>query len=376
MSVIIKQVSSRADLRRFVKFPVELYKDCPYFVPNLYLDEMSALDERKNPMGKYSKSAKYLAYKDGKLVGRVAAIINEIANKSWNQAEVHFGWIDFIDDMEVSRALIEAVIAFGKQHGMNRIAGPLGFTDFDSEGCVIEGFDDISSFALKFNYPYYGKHFEALGMTKANDWIEYRIMVPTAIPEKVTRSAKIVSERYGFKIRKISKRQVRKEHYGRKIFDLVNRTYCILYNFTVLPPDVIDSYVDTYLGLLDLKFVTLVEDKDGKLIGLAVAMPSIVHAVQRSRGYLLPFGWFRLLRSMYLKHEDGIELMLIAVDPAYRNQGVNALVFNDFLPNVINGGFKYAESNAEMETNVSVQNLWNSFEKEFKRRRRVFAKDI
>ena len=376
MSVIIKQVSSRADLRRFVKFPVELYKDCPYFVPNLYLDEMSALDERKNPMGKYSKSAKYLAYKDGKLVGRVAAIINDIANKSWNQAEVHFGWIDFIDDMEVSRALIEAVIAFGKQHGMTKIAGPLGFTDFDSEGCVIEGFDEISSFALKFNYPYYGKHFEALGMTKANDWIEYRIMVPSTIPEKVTRSAKIVSERYGFKIRKITKRQVRKEHYGRKIFDLVNRTYCILYNFTVLPPDVIDSYVDTYLGLLDLKFVTLVEDKEGKLIGLAVAMPSIVHAVQRSRGFLFPFGWFRLLRSMYLKHEDGIELMLIAVDPAYRNQGVNALVFNDFLPNVINGGFKYAESNAEMETNVSVQNLWNSFEKEFKRRRRVFAKDI
>ena len=376
MAVIVRQVSSRRELRQFVKFPLELYRDCPYYVPGLYLDEMSALDEKKNPMAGYSKSAKYLAFKDGKLVGRVAAIINDIANKNWNQAEVHFGWIDFIDDMEVSRALIDAVIAFGKKYGMTKIVGPLGFTDFDSEGCVIEGFDDISSFALKFNYSYYGKHFEALGMGKENDWIEYRIKIPESVPEKVSRSAKIVAERYGFKVRKITKRQVRKEHYGQKIFDLINRTYCILYNFTILPPEVIDSYVDTYLGLLDLKFVTLVEDREGKLAGVAIAMPSITHAVQRSRGYLFPFGWFRLLRSMYFRYEEGLELLLIGVDPAYRNQGVNALIFNDFIPNVIKGGFKYAESNAEMETNTSVQNLWNIYDKQLMRRRRVFGKAL
>ncbi|MBQ4299418.1 MAG: N-acetyltransferase [Bacteroidales bacterium] len=376
MSVTIKQVASRGDLRRFVNFPLDLYKGCPYYVPNLFLDEMNALDENKNPMSKYSASAKYLAYKDGKIVGRVAAIINFIANDSWNQKEVRFGWIDFIDDMEVSKALIEAVIAFGRERGMTRLVGPLGFTDFDNEGCVIEGFDDISSFCLKYNYSYYGKHFEALGMGKINDWIEYRIAVPKSIPPKLPRAAALVSERYGFKIRKISKRQVKKEHYGRKIFDLVNRTYCVLYNFTVLPPEVIDSYVDTYLGLLDLKFVTLVEDKDGELAGVAVAMPSIVKAVQGSRGHLYRMGWWRLLRSMFFKYEDGIELMIIAVDPKYRNHGVSALLFNDFLPNVINSGFKYAESNAEMETNHKVQNLWNDYEKEFKRRRRVFSKEI
>ena len=240
MSVIIKEVQSRKDLRDFVRFPIRLYKDCPHYVPNLYLDEMHALTE-KNPMTRYSKTAKFLAYKDGELCGRVMAIINEIANRDWNHAEVRFGWMDFVDDMEVSRSLIDAVVAFGKKHGMTQVSGPLGFTDFDNEGCVVEGFDDISSFMLKYNYPYYGKHFEALGMTKVNDWIEYRIYVPDQVPERVSRGAAIVAERYNLHIRKITKRDVRKEQYGQKIFDLINRAYCKLFNFTVLPQEVIDS---------------------------------------------------------------------------------------------------------------------------------------
>ena len=190
MPVTIKTVESRKDLRAFVKFPLKLYKDCPYYVPGIYVDELSTLDMSKNPMGKYSKTEKYLAYNEkGEIVGRVIAIINEIANRDWNHAEVRFGWMDFIDDKEVSKALLEAVIAFGKKHGMTQISGPLGFTDFDSEGCVVEGFDDISSFALRYNYPYYAEHFEALGMGKVNDWLEYRIFVPEEVPEKVTRMA-------------------------------------------------------------------------------------------------------------------------------------------------------------------------------------------
>ena len=185
MPVTIKTVQSKADLRTFVKFPIGLYKDCPYYVPNLYLDELTALDPSRNPMSQYAKSEKFLAYKDGKVVGRVAAIINEIANRNWNHQEVRFGWMDFIDDKEVSRTLMEAVIAFGKEHGMTQVSGPLGFTDFDNEGCVVEGFDDISSFVLKYNYPYYGEHFEALGFGKAVDWLEFRIYVPDQVPEKV-----------------------------------------------------------------------------------------------------------------------------------------------------------------------------------------------
>ena len=376
MSVVIKTVQSRKDLRAFVKFPLELYKDCPFYVPGLYLDELSALDPARNPMSKYAKSALFLAYKDGKIVGRVAAIINEIANRDWKHQEVRFGWIDFIDDKEVSRALIEAVIGFGKQYGMTQVSGPLGFTDFDNEGCVVEGFDDISSYALRYNYPYYGAHFEALGMAKANDWLEYRIFVPDQVPEKVTRASALISERYNLKIRKITRRDIKKEKYGQKLFDLVNRTYCQLFDFTVLPPEVIDQYVDTYLGLLDLKYVTLVEDAAGKLIALAVTMPSVARAVQKCRGYLFPLGWWHLLRSMYFKHEEALELLLIAVDPEYHNRGVHALLFNEIIPNLIEGGFKYGESNAEMESNNSVQNIWNGYQKEFKRRRRVFSKAI
>ena len=376
MSVTVKTVETRAELKTFVKFPLELYKNCPYYVPGIYMDEMTALDMDKNPMGKYSKTRKFLAYKDGKVAGRVIAIINEIANRDWNHAEVRFGWMDFIDDKEVSKALIEAVIAFGKENGMTQISGPLGFTDFDNEGCIVEGYDDISSYALKYNYPYYPAHFEALGFGKANDWLEYRIFMPEAIPEKVVRASKLIMDRYDLHIRKITKRQVKKENYGQKIFDLVNLTYSQLYDFTVLPPEVIDSYVNTFLGLLDLKYVTLVEDKDGKLVALAVAMPSIAKAVQKGWGYLFPFGWWHLLKSMYFKHEDALELLLIAVDPEYRNRGVHALLFNELIPQFMKGGFKYGESNAEMESNNSVQNLWNDYKKEFKRRRRVFTKEI
>ena len=376
MSVIIKTVETAKELRTFVKFPLRLYKDCPYYVPNLYMDELSTLDPSKNPMGKYSKSRKFLAYKDGEVVGRVMAIINEIANRDWNHAEVRFGWMDFIDDKEVSKALLEAVIAFGKENGMTQISGPLGFTDFDSEGCVVEGFDDISSFALKYNYPYYASHFEALGMAKANDWLEYRIYVPDAIPERVSRVSAIISSRYGLHVRHITKKEVNKERYGQKIFDLINRTYKGLFDFTVLPPEVIDSYVDTYLGLLYLKFVTIVEDNEGKLVAVAITMPSIAHAVQKSKGYLFPFGWFHLLKSMFWKYEEALELLLIAVDKEYQNKGVHALLFNEIIPNLINGGFKYGESNAEMESNNAVQNLWNDYRREFKRRRRVFSKEI
>ncbi len=376
MPVTIKTVQSRADLRNFVKFPLHLYKDCPYYVPGLFMDEMGTLDPKKNPMGKYARWELFLAYKDGEIAGRVAAIINQIANRDWNHAEVRFGWIDFIDDKEVSRALIEAVAAFGKQHGMTTITGPLGFTDFDNEGCVIEGFDDISSYALRFNYPYYGAHFEALGFGKVNDWLEYRIFVPDKVPEKVSKASALLQERYNLHIRKITKKQIRSEKYGQKMFDLVNRTYCELFDFTVLPQEVMDHYIDSFLGLLDFKYVTLVEDAAGKMVALAVTMPSIARAVQKGRGYLFPFGWWHLVKSMYLKHEEALELLLIAVDPEYRNRGVHAILFNEIIPNLIEGGFKYGESNAEMETNNSIQNVWNLYEKEFKRRRRVFSKEI
>ncbi len=376
MSVIIKEVETRKELRQFVKFPLHLYKGCSQFVPSLFIDEMSSLDPKKNPMVKYCRFARYLALRDGKVVGRVAAIINEIANRDWNHKEVRFGWFDFVDDREVSRALLEKVIEFGRQHGMTQISGPLGFTDFDSEGMVVEGFDKISSFVLKYNYSYYREHMEALGFEKVVDWIEYRIYVPDEIPEKVSRMSQVVADRYHLHVRNITKRDVRKEDYGHKIFDLVNRTYCELFDYTVLPPEVVDSYIETYLGLLDMEYVVLIENEEGTLVALAISMPSLAKAVQKGGGYLFPLGWWYLVKSMYLKHEDGLEMMLIAVDPEYRNKGVNAMIFNEIIPRLHKGGFKYGESNAELETNNKVQNQWDLYKKDFQRRRRIYGKQI
>ncbi len=376
MSVIITEVKTKKELRLFVKFPMNLYKDSPYYVPNLYFDEMNALDPAKNPMCKYSKFVRFLAWKDGKVVGRVAGIINEIANRDWDHKEVRFGWFDFVDDREVSKALLEKVIEWGKSYGMTQISGPLGFTDFDNEGMVVEGFDQISSFMLKFNYPYYREHMEALGYEKVIDWQEYRIFVPEKVPEKVSRIAEIVADRYKLHVRNITKRDINKEKYGQKLFDLINRTYCELYDFTVLPPEVIDSYVDTYLGFIDLRYVVVIENEEGKLVALAITMPSLAHAVQKGGGYLFPFGWWHIIKSMYLKHEEALELMLIAVDPDYRNKGVNAMLFNELIPRIIEGGFKYGESNAELETNNKVQNQWDLYEKQLQRVRRIFGKSI
>ena len=376
MSVIITEVKTKKELRLFVKFPMNLYKDSPYYVPNLYFDEMNALDPAKNPMCKYSKFVRFLAWKDGKVVGRVAGIINEIANRDWDHKEVRFGWFDFVDDREVSKALLEKVIEWGKSYGMTQISGPLGFTDFDNEGMVVEGFDQISSFMLKFNYPYYREHMEALGYEKVIDWQEYRIFVPEKVPEKVSRIAEIVADRYKLHVRNITKRDINKEKYGQKLFDLINRTYCELYDFTVLPPEVIDSYVDTYLGFIDLRYVVVIENEEGKLVALAITMPSLAHAVQKGEGYLFPFGWWHIVKSMYLKHEEALELMLIAVDPDYRNKGVNAMLFNELIPRIIEGGFKYGESNAELETNNKVQNQWDLYEKQLQRVRRIFGKSI
>lgn len=376
MSVEIREVKTKRDFVKFVKFPLRMYRHHPQYVPDLYIDSIANLDADKNPMGKYSKFTKFLAFKDGKVVGRVAAIINEIANESWNHKQVRFGWIDFIDDKEVSRALIEAVIDFGKKYGMTEIAGPLGFTDLDNEGVVVEGFDVISSFMLKTNFPYYKDHFESLGMTKEVDWLEFKIYVPDEMPERFTRANKIIMERYNLHIRKITKREVRKENYGQKIFDLINIAYKDLYDYTKLPQEVIDNYVKTYLGLLDMNYVVLVENEKDELVGVGITMPSLSRAVQKTHGYLFPFGWWHIVKSMYIKHEDALELLLIAAHPDYKNKGISALIMSEIHPRVKKGGFKWADSNGELESNASMQNAWNLFEKELVRRRRVYGMKI
>ncbi len=376
MSVTIKTVSTKKDFKTFVRFGNKLYKGNPYYVPSMPWDDLNTFDRNKNGAFEFSDAEFYLAYKDGNVVGRVAAIVNYKANEAWKVDQVRFGWIDFIDDIEVSKALLDAVVAFGKARGMKQIVGPLGFTDFDPEGMLVEGFDRISTMALIYNYPYYPEHLKKLGYVKETGWVEYRITIPEQLPEKHVKFAEIVKDRYNLKVRKLTKRQIKTENYGQKLFQLINETYCVLYGYSLLSPKQIDMYVDVYLSLVDMKMLSFIENQEGELIAAGITIPSLSEALQKCNGEIFPFGWWHLLKTMFWKKPDTLDLLLIGVRPDYQNKGVNSLLFVDLFQNYRKLGFKYAETNANLETNAKVQAMWTPFEKELHKRRWVFGKEI
>jgi GNAT superfamily N-acetyltransferase len=376
MAIEIKTVTTRKELKTFVRFANRMYKGNKYYVPCMPMDDMKTLDKNYNAAFEFCEAEYFLAYKDGQLVGRVAAILNKKANQAWNVNQVRFGWFDFIDDIEVSKALLDAVIAFGKARGVNQIVGPLGFTDFDPEGMLVEGFDRISTMALIYNHPYYPEHMKQLGYVKETGWVEYRLTLPDEVPERHLKVAEYVTAKYGLKIVKKTKSQVNKEKYGQKIFRLINETYCDLYGFSLLSEKQIDQFVDTYLGVIDMDMLAFVEDKDGNLIAAGLTMPSIAETLQKCNGEMFPFGWYQLLRTMYWRKPDTLELLLIGVKPEWQSRGVNSLVFVDLLKRVKKMGFKYAETNANLETNTKVQAMWSIFEKEQHKKRWVFGKEI
>ena len=376
MSVTIKAVSSKSEMKTFVRFANRLYKGNRFYVPSMPLDDLNTLDKNKNGAFEFCEAEYYLAYKDGNVAGRVAAIINHKANESWKVKQVRFGWFDFIDDIEVSEALLNAVIAFGQTHGMTQIAGPLGFTDFDPEGMLVEGFDRLSTMALIYNHPYYPEHMKKLGYYKETGWVEYRITIPDQMPEKHVRYAEIIRERYKLTVRKLSRRQIRKERYGHKLFQLINETYCVLYGYSLLSEKQIDQYVDMYLSIVDTKMLTFIENEKGELVAAGISIPSLSEALQKCNGEIVPFGWWHLLKAMYWKKPDTLDLLLIGIRPDYQSKGLNSLVFVDLFENYKKLGFKYAETNANLETNVKVQAMWAPFEKILHKRRWVFAKDI
>ena len=376
MSVIIKTVSNKRELKTFVRFANKLYKGNEYYVPSMPLDDMNTLTKEGNAAFEFCDCELYLAYKDNEVVGRVAAIVNYKANAAWNVEQVRFGWIDFIDDIEVSKALLDTVAEFGRSKGMKQIVGPLGFTDFDPEGMLVEGYDRLSTMALIYNYPYYPEHLKQLGYVKETGWVEYRITLPEQMPEKHIQFAEIIKERYNLKVLKKTKRQVRKENYGQKIFELINQTYCVLYGYSLLSPKQIDQFVDTYLGIVDMKMLTFIENAEGELIGAGITIPSMAKALQKCNGELFPFGWWHLLKAMYWKKPDTLDMLLIGVRPDYQNKGVNSLLFCDLFQTYQKMGFKYAETNANLETNAKVQAMWTPFEKEQHKKRWVFGKEL
>lgn len=376
MAIIIKKVSSKKELKTFIRFNYELYKGNPYSVPDLYDDMLNTFSSKKNAAFEFCEAEYFLAYKDNKVVGRVAAIINNRANHTWDKKEVRFGWIDFIDDEEVSSALLKAVEDWGKQKGMDTITGPLGFTDMDAEGMLIEGFDQLGTMATIYNYPYYPQHMEKLGFEKDADWVEFKLYVPDQLPEKFVRISEIILQKYKLKIKKLTRKEIKEKHYGQKIFDLINEAYAPLYGFSKMTQGQIDQYVNTYLPLLDLRMVSIVETEDGELVAAGISMASLSKALQKAKGRILPFGWFYLLKALFIKRPKVLDLLLVGVKPEYQSKGVNALLFYDLVPTFKKMGFVYGESNPELEENKKVQAQWSAFESVQHKRRRAFKKAI
>ena len=377
MSVEIKKVTTKSDLKRFIRFNYEFYKNNPYSVPDLYDDMLNTFSPQKNAAFEFCEADYFMAFRDGKMVGRVAAIINRRANETWKKNTVRFGWIDFIDDIEVSTALIDTVKQWGKERGMTEMEGPLGFTDMDAEGMLVDGFDQLSTMATIYNYPYYPQHMEKLGLKKSADWVEMKIYVPDTIPEKHKRISEIISKRYNLHIRKLkSKKEVYKTGIGHEIFRLINEAYTPLFGYSRMTERQIDQYVNMYVPVLDLRMVTLVENEKNELVAVGISMASLSRALQKAKGRLLPFGWWYLLKALMWKRPKVLDLLLVAVRPDYQGKGANALLFTDLIPIYKKMGFEYAESNPELEMNDKVQNQWQYFKTEQHKRRRCFKADI
>ena len=369
-------VTSRKELKQFVQFFYDLYRGNDYAVPYLFSDEMSTLEHDGNPSFECCEAEYFMAIKDGKMVGRVAAIINHRANERWDRKQVRLSWFDFVDDPEVSAALLKTVEDWGLAKGMTEIAGPIGFIDTDREGMLIEGFDELSTMYINYNYPYYPQHMEQRGYEKANDWVELRVKVPEVVPDKFAKITEMVRKRYGLRVHKFSRKELVQDGWGERIFDLLNETYKNLYGFSQLSDHQIDKLVNDYIKLADLNLVTGIMDGD-KLVGFGVTFPSFSKALRKTRdGRFLPFGWWHLLKILKWHKTDTVDLLLIGVLPEYRSKGANALIFDDLIRQFRSYGFDWAITGPQMETNEGVLSQWQYLESEQIRRHRCYKKDL
>lgn len=376
MAVEIREVEPvKKELKKFVKFGIDHYKGNEYFVPPLIMDDVNTLRPDKNPAFEFCEAQSFMAYRDNVPVGRITTIINHQVNKRSGKNVLRFGFVEFIDDAEVADALFDAAQKWGKERGMTEIIGPMGFSDLDHEGMLIEGFDRLGTMATIYNYPYYPDHMERMGFQKDVDWVEYLIKVPDKIPEKHQRIADIVQRKYGLKILRFTSRKKIKDEYGTALFDLINEAYNDLYGYSPLTPRQINHYIDLYLGILRLDDISVIVDSDDKLVAVGISMASFSRALQKSRGRIFPTGWWHLLKPLRGK-VDTVDLLLIAVKPEYQSKGVNALLFADLIPRYIKSGYRQAESNVELEGNENVQKQWEYFEREQHKRRRAYKKSI
>ena len=365
----------KPELRKYVQFGIDLYHGNPYYVPPLVYDDINTLTPGKNPAFDFCKAQSFMAYRDGVAVGCITGIINTRANEKTGEKVLRFGFMDFIDDVKVVDALFKAVEVWGRHNGMERMVGPMGFSDLDPEGMLIEGFEEMGTMATIYNYPYYPKHMERMGFVKETDWVEYRIKVPDAIPEKYKRIADIVQRKFNLRVVEYKSRKKLKEQYGLAIFKLINECYKDLYGFVELTQRQIDYYIDMYLDMLRLDDVCLIVDETDTLVGVGISMPSMSAALRRCEGKLFPTGWYYLLKAIR-GGSDVVDLLLVAIRPDYQGKGVNALLFSKLIPSYVSNGYKFAESNVELEGNESVQKQWEYFERRQHRRRRAWSKPL
>ncbi len=374
--VRIRPVKTKRDLDAFVDFPLELYARNEQFVPEMADDVRSSFNPEKNHGLSFTEVQAFIAEaEDGSTVGRIAGIINSRANTKWNTKVVRFGYIDFIDNLNVSKALLDTVEEWGRQRGMDEIQGPLGITDFDKEGMLVEDFDCVGSMIDIYNYPYYPRHMEDLGFRKVVDWVQIRIEVPNEVPARYARVARLSKEMYGLTVKKHTLKEIA-EVEGKRLFDLMNQAYAPLFGYTSFSERQVEYFLKMYLPIADVDMIPFVENEKGELVAAAVTMASMSRALQKSRGKMFPLGWWHMLKALKLKHEDTANMMLIAVRPDMQGLGVNALIFDDLIPIYNRKGYRFAETGPQLEDNVKELSQWKPLNPQLLKRRRCFGKKI
>lgn len=375
-SVDIVKISRKQEMDDFIRVTDEIYCDYPQYVPDFVSDIRAMFNPQKNPGLAFSSLQPFVAYRSGRPVGRIVGIINRHANERWQTRNVRFSMIEFIDDLMVSRALLGAVAEWGREQGMTNLQGPLGITDFDKEGMLVEDFQLMGSMNTIYNPPYYPRHLEALGFMKEADWVQIRVRVPQEIPERYARIAAYCRQHLKLRVVKLTNRDITHGGYGRRIFDVLNAAYAHLFGFSAFSPEQADLFVSKYISLIDKQLIPVILDEEGEVVGAAITMGSLSHAVRKSHGKLLPTGWFHLLKALRWQRENSVEMLLIAVHPKYQGKGVNALFFDDLIPIYNKYGFEWAETGPQLEDNVRELSQWKDLKPQYVKRRRCYCKQI